>query len=121
MYDDAVKEALIVLWEASDRVCGKRLKPLLPVLLPALERHGHLRLDAEVRQRLLAVSAASIDRLLVGPRTATGARRRRHQPTALRRRVPVRTFADWHHPEPGFVEGDLEHTSIVKCLRNRNN
>ena len=28
VYDDAVREALIVLWEASDRICGKRLKPL---------------------------------------------------------------------------------------------
>src|SRR2546422_806091 len=28
IYDDAAKRALIVLWEASDRVCGKRLKPL---------------------------------------------------------------------------------------------
>ena len=27
VYDDAVREALILLWEASDRICGKRLKP----------------------------------------------------------------------------------------------
>ena len=44
LYDDAVRTALIVLWEASDRVCGKRLKALLPILLPALERNGHLNL-----------------------------------------------------------------------------
>ena len=25
IYDDAVREALVVLWEASDRICGKRL------------------------------------------------------------------------------------------------
>ena len=31
IYDEAVREALVVLWEASDRVCGKRLKPLLPI------------------------------------------------------------------------------------------
>ena len=42
LYDEAVRQALVVLWEASDRICGKRLKPLLPILLPALERHGHL-------------------------------------------------------------------------------
>ena len=29
VYDEAVREALMVLWEASDRVCGKRLRPLL--------------------------------------------------------------------------------------------
>src|SRR6516165_10400017 len=27
LYDEAVREALVVLWEASDRICGKRLKP----------------------------------------------------------------------------------------------
>src|SRR5271165_1513376 len=30
IYDEAVREALIVVWEASDRICGKRLRPLLP-------------------------------------------------------------------------------------------
>jgi hypothetical protein len=40
VYDEAVREALVVLWEASDRVCGKRLKPLIPLLVSALERHG---------------------------------------------------------------------------------
>jgi hypothetical protein len=30
LYDEAARGALIVLWEASDRVCGKRLKALLP-------------------------------------------------------------------------------------------
>src|SRR3954447_12644960 len=37
--DAAMHEALIVLWEAPDRVCGKRLRPLLPVLVGAMERH----------------------------------------------------------------------------------
>ncbi|MES0039668.1 hypothetical protein NKJ74_31350 [Mesorhizobium sp. M0046] len=34
LYDEAARGALIVLWEASDRVYGKRLKALLPILLP---------------------------------------------------------------------------------------
>ena len=57
VYDDAVREAVVVLWEASDRVCGKRLKPLLPILVSALERHGHLTLASTVRVRVLAASA----------------------------------------------------------------
>ena len=48
LYDEAVREALVVLWEASDRICGKRLKPLLPLLVSALERHGHLTLESTV-------------------------------------------------------------------------
>ncbi len=57
-YRSAVKEALAVLWEASDRVCSKRLKPMIPILLPALERHGQLAPDAELHTKLLAVSPA---------------------------------------------------------------
>jgi hypothetical protein len=62
IYDDAVREALILVWEASDRICGKRLRPLLPILVEAMERHGHVQLAPEVRVRLLAMSAATIDR-----------------------------------------------------------
>ena len=64
IYDDAVREALIVLWEASDRICGERLRPLIPTLVEAMERHGHLRLVPEVRAALLSISAATIDRAL---------------------------------------------------------
>ena len=62
LYDEAVREALVVLWEASDRICGKRLKALIPALVPAMERHGHLALAPQIRAALLAVSAATIDR-----------------------------------------------------------
>ena len=109
LYDHAVREALIVLWEASDRICGKRLKPLIPMLIAAMERHGHLALDAQVRGRLETVSAATIDRIL-GPvrKQAAGRGRRRTAPSsAVRRAVPIRTYADWDDPSPGFFEADL--------------
>jgi len=51
-----------MLWEAADRVCGKRLKALIPTLIDAMERHGHLDLDPVVRSKLLQVSAATIVR-----------------------------------------------------------
>ena len=106
LYDEAVREALVVLWEASDRICGKRLKPLLPVLIEGMERYGHLQLAAEVRAALLRVSAATIDRALRRVREQAGGRRRA-VPSAVRRSVPVRTFSDWHDPPPGFFEADL--------------
>ena len=64
IYDEAVRQAVIVAWEAADRICGKRLKAALPHLVESMERHGHLDLDPGVRQRLLAASAATLDRLL---------------------------------------------------------
>jgi hypothetical protein len=53
-----VKQALIVLWEASHRLCGKRLKAAIPILISAVERHGHLDLDPSVKQQLLLYRSA---------------------------------------------------------------
>lgn len=94
MYGEAIRDALVVLWEAADRICGKRLRPLVPILVESMERHGHLQLASEVRSGLLAMSAATIDRALKQARGQTGARpRRRSRPSAaIRRSVAVRTF-----------------------------
>src|ERR1017187_7693888 len=64
-YGSIIKDAVVALWEASDRVCGKRLKVMIPTLLPALERHGRLELSKADRALVLAVSATTIDRQLV--------------------------------------------------------
>src|SRR5215207_1594832 len=108
-YDDATREALIVIWEASDRICGKRLRPLVPIMVEAMERHGHLRLAPEARISLLAMSAATIDRALRDVRQQAGRSTGHKAPpsAAIRRSVPVRTFDDWNDPPPGFVEADL--------------
>src|SRR5262249_17963629 len=68
IYGEAEREALTVLWEASDRVCGKRLKAIVPVLIEAMVRHGHLALAPEVHAALLKMSAATIDRALQAQR-----------------------------------------------------
>jgi hypothetical protein len=88
LYDEAARGALIVLWEASDRVCGKRLKALLPILLPALERNGHLKLEVAIRCKILSMSAATIDRLLRMPRRAT------RRSAGMRRAMTVAQIGD---------------------------
>lgn len=117
LYDQAVADSLTVLWEASDRICGKRLKALLPVLITAMQRHGHLNLEPSLEGKLLAVSAATIDRILAGPReqASNGRRRRVGIGSAIRKSVPVRTFADWNEPQPGWFEVDMvEHCGGYK-------
>jgi hypothetical protein len=37
LYDEAVRQSLTVLWEAADRICGKRMKALIPMLVDAME------------------------------------------------------------------------------------
>ena len=69
-----------------------------------MERHGHLHLDLEGRQSLLAASAATLDRPLKPVRSKTGSRRKRRRRPNPGRHIPVRTFADWDRPPPGFLE-----------------
>jgi hypothetical protein len=103
------RDAIVALWEASDRVCGKRLVVMIPALLPALERHGRLQPTSEERGLLLSVSAATIDRMLVEVKIAAAGGRRRRVGfySAIRREVPIRTFNDWGSPPPGFCEIDM--------------
>ena len=107
IYDEAVREAVIVVWEASDRICGKRLHAALPHLVESMERHGHLQLDSLVRERLLTASASTLDRLLKPSRSTAGSRRRRGRRKPMGHRVPVRTYNDWNKPPPGYLEIDL--------------
>jgi hypothetical protein len=123
IYEETERNALVLLWEAGDRVCGKRLKALMPILLDSMERHGHIELAPEIRSKLLSMSAATIDRALRPIRERNGRPRRRPAANALRRSIPVRTSADWNNPPPGFVEADLvahsgpsAHGSFVQTL-----
>jgi hypothetical protein len=108
-YGATIKDALTALWEASDRVCGKRLVVMIPTLMPALAQHGRLQLGDGEQAELLAVSAATIDRMLgdVKVAAAGGRRRRAGFYSAIRREVPIRTFNDWKDPAPGFCEVDM--------------
>ena len=107
IYDEAVPEAVIVVCEASDRICGKRLKAALANFVDSMERHGHLSLDPVVRERFLSASAATLDRLLKPIGSSVGSRRNRRRRTHMGSQIPVRTYNDWNWPLPGFLEIDL--------------
>ena len=100
--------ALTIIWEAADRICGKRLKAVLATFVESMEKHGHICLESGVRQRLLGMSAATIDRLLRPVRaSAKQGRRRSSLNTPLRKSIPIRTYEDWKNPPPGYFEMDM--------------
>jgi hypothetical protein len=108
-YDAVVVGALRDVAEASDWLCGKRLAPFLAELVPALEAEGALRLEPAVRERLVGMSAASIDRHL---RRFRLQRRPSGLSTTkpgslLKQQVPVHTYTPWDEQRLGFVEIDL--------------
>jgi len=108
-YGKPVEEALLIAWGAANRICAKRLVPFLPELVASLERHGHLALEADVRELLLAISPATVDRLLQAKRRSDGLHgiSTTKSGSLLKHQVPVRTFSDWSDLKPGFFEGDL--------------
>lgn len=107
-YDATVKAVVEQVWQIANRICGKRLVPLLTELIPALEKFGHLALEAEVRAKVLALSPATADRLLHDIRKkekrSKGTTRRGK---LLKSQVPLRTFSEWEEVKPGFLEADL--------------
>ena len=104
--------ALRVAAEASNWLCGTRLAPFLPELVPALEAEGALRLTPEDRAQLLAMSARTIDRRLRpfrlqrDPRNWHGLGTTKPG-TLLKNQVPVQTYTPWEEQRPGFEEIDL--------------
>lgn len=109
MYGPEVVQPLVRLWEASDHIGSKRLQPFIPDLLASLENHRELQVEQETKDKLLRLSAATIDRLLK-PLRERSLRRPFSQIQALstiKALVPIRTFGDWKDPEPGSIQADL--------------
>jgi hypothetical protein len=108
-YGTIVAEALRVAWEATDRLCSKRLHPFLPELVKVLRRHDNNTMNTEIEAQLCRMSPATIDRLL-RPWRRLGGRRpftTTKPGSLLKSSIPIRTFADWEEDRPGFLEVDL--------------
>jgi hypothetical protein len=68
MYDEQFVHVLTIVWNTANQICSKRFVPLIPYLVAAMERHGHLRITDKIRSKLLKVSPANVDRLLQNER-----------------------------------------------------
>ncbi len=110
IYGPDVIAALVQCWVLLDTITGKRLKPALPGLVAALEDHDELHLSAQVKQQLMAMSAATIDRRLAPYRqglSATKGRSFTKPGSLLKSSIPMKTWAEWDDTGPGFIEIDL--------------
>ena len=108
-YDKAVIDALQRLRAFSNGLFGKLLAVFIRQTLPVLEKWGDLTLAEPVRAKVMAISPASIDRLLASTKKQSALKGRTHTKpgTLLKHHLPIRTFSDWNESEPGFVEIDL--------------
>ncbi|PKA10316.1 hypothetical protein CH372_20060, partial [Leptospira meyeri] len=58
------KKALEKIWVIMDYICGKRLAPFLPEIISKLESFKEIEFPLSVKEKLMRISASSIDRLL---------------------------------------------------------
>lgn len=97
-------EALALLkefWLCSDQMCSKRLKAAAPEWLP------FFKAPLAARQQVLAMSPATMDRLLAPIRAQVGRKRRggTKPGSLLKKHIPIRTGND-DIVRVGFIEAD---------------
>ena len=99
---------LKTIWLASEQPCGKRLKEIIPLWLPYLKKG----VSPSVRQQLLDLSAATLDRLLA-PARARHPRRglSTTKPGSLLRHQVALRAGPANTTEPGHLEAD----SVAHC------
>jgi hypothetical protein len=104
-----VVSCLATCWMLTRAPAGKRLAPMLEVMVPLLRRDGDIVLSDDEAALLVSMSPASIDRHLASERDRLVSRGRSHTKpgTLLKSQIPIRTWADWNEDSPGFVEIDL--------------
>jgi hypothetical protein len=109
LYGGEVKTVLKVVWEASDRLCSKRLHPFLPEMVRVLKANRELNVTEKIESQLFRLSTSTIDRITRSWRlgqihhglstTKPG--------TLLKNAIPIKTFSEWEDTRPGFVQADL--------------
>jgi hypothetical protein len=108
-YGDDVLRVLKQIWVIMDCICGKRLRPMLKEMLSILQRHKEIKVTREIKNKLLRISASTIDRILKPERKKYELKGRSltKPGTLLKHQIPIRTFSEWNEQRPGFVEIDL--------------
>ena len=103
---EAERAILTRIWLAANRPCSRRLQPMLPQWLPFYEQEYGV-LAVAVKEKLLTVSARTLDRLMKPVRRQYGTRGlcgTRPGPQ-LKQQIPIKT----HHADvrqPGVMEAD---------------
>jgi hypothetical protein len=101
-HPDIIK-ILTKIWSSTNLPCSKRLKAILPLWLPYYPYH----ITEKVKESLLTISPATIDRLLSKHRNRYNKRGLvTTKPGAIiKKRIPIKT-KQWDETRPGFLEAD---------------
>lgn len=98
---------LTKIWKIFDYPCGQRLEPMLPEYIAVLEKFKELIIPGHVKEKLLKIKSATIDRRLEKFRTF------RHKKvfsttkpgSLLKKQIPIKT-SSWDETRLGYGELD---------------
>jgi hypothetical protein len=107
---EPIREPIERIWQCSEQLCGKRLRPALQLWLPHYAKHYGGLLPTQ-RKLLSEVSAATLDRMLASVKaTATRGLCGTRPGTLLRKQIPIQGEV-WDQKRIGFLEAD----SVAHC------
>ncbi len=108
VYDETVIEKLKEIWEFLDYPCGKLFQPMLHSMMSFLESDGAFALDTIVVEKLLKISASTIDRSLKDEKKKLELRGKSltKSGSLLKNQIPIRVFFSWDEMKVGFFELD---------------
>lgn len=106
-YDANVIHKLKKIWATFDYPCGQRLEPMMSEYISVLEKFKELELTSLVKEKLLRIKSATIDRRLTKFKTL------RHKKvfsmtkpgTLLKKNIPIKT-SSWDETRLGYGELD---------------
>jgi hypothetical protein len=111
LYGPEVIASLRTIWAFFWYKCGKLLAPLVRDQMPFFQTWPDFAITPDIREKLLRISPATIDRALkddrknLSPRGISGTKPGK----LLKKHIPVRTHYPWDERTPGFFEVDTVH------------
>jgi hypothetical protein len=105
IYDDAIIETVLIdIWKATNLPCSKRLKYLIPLWLPSYKKQ---KISEQIKQKLLKISAATIDRIMASSRSKFSKKglATTKPGSIIKKQIPIKTD-QWDEQQPGFLEAD---------------
>ncbi len=105
IYDDAIIETVLIdIWKATNLPCSKRLKYLIPLWLPFYKKQ---QISDQIKQKLLTISAATIDRIMAASRSNFSKKglATTKPGSIIKKHIPIKTD-QWDEQQPGFLEAD---------------
>lgn len=107
IYDQDVIDPLLILWRATNEICGERFHPFIPTLLPKLIELGELNISDIVYQKLLKISLTSVKRSILKTkrRSKINIKGTTKPGSILKKQISIR-YGRWTDTAPGWCETD---------------